>query len=80
MHVQKKLPSSYGGWDLWNINSCSPSAPTTLGLGGLAKESGMKLLFVVACALFVLCTFDNADSSAYDKIVAHSRIRARKEG
>ncbi|CAI5693033.1 unnamed protein product [Oreochromis niloticus] len=40
----------------------------------------MKLLFVVACALFVLCTFDNADSSAYDKIVAHSRIRARKEG
>uniref|UniRef100_A0A669AZ41 Periostin, osteoblast specific factor b n=1 Tax=Oreochromis niloticus TaxID=8128 RepID=A0A669AZ41_ORENI len=45
-----------------------------------AKESGMKLLFVVACALFVLCTFDNADSSAYDKIVAHSRIRARKEG
>ncbi|XP_030600433.1 periostin, osteoblast specific factor b isoform X1 [Archocentrus centrarchus] len=40
----------------------------------------MKLLFVAACALFVLCTFDNADSSAYDKIVAHSRIRARKEG
>nr|XP_020468775.1 periostin-like isoform X1 [Monopterus albus] len=40
----------------------------------------MKLLFVAAFALFVLATFDKADSSAYDKIVAHSRIRARKEG
>ncbi|XP_063763650.1 periostin, osteoblast specific factor b isoform X2 [Eleginops maclovinus] len=40
----------------------------------------MKLLFVAAFALFVLSAFDKADSSAYDKIVAHSRIRARKEG
>ncbi|KAM9359738.1 periostin, osteoblast specific factor b isoform 2-T2 [Symphorus nematophorus] len=40
----------------------------------------MKLLFVTAFALFVLSTFDKADSSAYDKIVTHSRIRARKEG
>ncbi|XP_069563512.1 periostin, osteoblast specific factor b isoform X1 [Brachyistius frenatus] len=40
----------------------------------------MKLLFVAAFALFVLSAFDSADSSAYDKIVAHSRIRARKEG
>ncbi|XP_071352970.1 periostin, osteoblast specific factor b isoform X5 [Trachinotus anak] len=40
----------------------------------------MKLLFVAAFALFVLSTLDQADSSAYDKIVAHSRIRARKEG
>ncbi|XP_042270309.1 periostin, osteoblast specific factor b isoform X2 [Thunnus thynnus] len=40
----------------------------------------MKLLFVAAFALFVLSTFDKADSSAYDKILAHSRIRARKEG
>ncbi|XP_041652574.1 periostin, osteoblast specific factor b isoform X2 [Cheilinus undulatus] len=40
----------------------------------------MKLLFATAFALFVLSTFDKADSSAYDKIVAHSRIRARKEG
>ncbi|XP_035536087.1 periostin, osteoblast specific factor b isoform X1 [Morone saxatilis] len=38
----------------------------------------MKLLFLAAFALFVLS--DKADSSAYDKIVAHSRIRARKEG
>ncbi|XP_022044874.1 periostin, osteoblast specific factor b isoform X2 [Acanthochromis polyacanthus] len=40
----------------------------------------MKLLFVTTFAVFLLSTFDNADSSAYDKIVAHSRIRARKEG
>ncbi|KAM7399041.1 hypothetical protein PAMP_018335 [Pampus punctatissimus] len=40
----------------------------------------MKLLFVAAFALFVLSTFDKADSSAYDKIVYHSRVRARKEG
>lgn len=40
----------------------------------------MKLLFAAAFALFVLSTFDQADSSAYDKIVAHSRIRAKKEG
>uniref|UniRef100_A0A671L7S5 Periostin-like n=1 Tax=Sinocyclocheilus anshuiensis TaxID=1608454 RepID=A0A671L7S5_9TELE len=41
---------------------------------------GMKLLFAAAFALFVLSAFDQADSSAYDKIVAHSRIRAKKEG
>ncbi|XP_073718931.1 periostin, osteoblast specific factor b isoform X1 [Misgurnus anguillicaudatus] len=40
----------------------------------------MKLLFVTTFALFVLSAFDQADSSAYDKIVAHSRIRAKKEG
>ncbi|XP_077955893.1 periostin, osteoblast specific factor b isoform X3 [Gasterosteus aculeatus] len=40
----------------------------------------MKLLFLAAFALFVLSTFDHVESSAYDKIVAHSRIRARKEG
>ncbi|TNN01104.1 hypothetical protein fugu_010486 [Takifugu bimaculatus] len=40
----------------------------------------MKLFFIAAFALFVLSVFDKADSSAYDKIVAHSRIRARKEG
>ncbi|XP_076002329.1 periostin, osteoblast specific factor b [Genypterus blacodes] len=40
----------------------------------------MKLLFVSAFALFVLSTLDQADSSAYDKIVYHSRVRARKEG
>uniref|UniRef100_A0A8C1ZLE6 Periostin, osteoblast specific factor b n=1 Tax=Cyprinus carpio TaxID=7962 RepID=A0A8C1ZLE6_CYPCA len=40
----------------------------------------MKLLFAAAVALFVLSAFDQAESSAYDKIVAHSRIRAKKEG
>ena len=75
------LPSSLsGGWDLWYINSHSESSPITLDLEGLAENSRMKLLFVAAFALFVLSTFDKADSSAYDKIVAHSRIRARKEG
>ncbi|CAJ1065094.1 periostin%2C osteoblast specific factor b isoform X2 [Xyrichtys novacula] len=40
----------------------------------------MKLLFAAVFALFVLSTFDKVDSSAYDKIVAHSRIRARTQG
>ncbi|KAF7218817.1 periostin, osteoblast specific factor b isoform X1 [Nothobranchius furzeri] len=40
----------------------------------------MKLLCATAFALFVLSALDYADSSAYDKIVSHSRIRARKEG
>ncbi|XP_056127925.1 periostin, osteoblast specific factor b isoform X1 [Rhinichthys klamathensis goyatoka] len=40
----------------------------------------MKRLFTATFALFVLSAFDQADSSAYDKIVAHSRIRAKKEG
>ncbi|XP_072547060.1 periostin, osteoblast specific factor b [Salminus brasiliensis] len=40
----------------------------------------MKLLFAAAFALFVLSGLDQVDSSAYDKIVAHSRIRAKKEG
>ncbi|CAL9684901.1 unnamed protein product [Knipowitschia caucasica] len=38
----------------------------------------MKLL-LTACLLWVLC-LHHVESSAYDKIVAHSRIRARKEG
>ncbi|KAM4701165.1 periostin isoform 4-T4 [Discoglossus pictus] len=41
----------------------------------------MKLLFLSVFAIFVLSAFDHADSSAYyDKILSHSRIRARKEG
>ncbi|XP_061918095.1 periostin, osteoblast specific factor b isoform X3 [Entelurus aequoreus] len=41
----------------------------------------MQLVFAATLALFVLsCVLDEADTSAYDKIVAHSRIRARKEG
>lgn len=46
----------------------------------VAEKSEMKLFFIAAFALCVLSMFDKADSSAYDKIVAHSRIRARKEG
>lgn len=41
----------------------------------------MKLLFAAAFALFVLSeVVEKVDSSAYDKIVAHSRIRARTQG
>ncbi|KAJ8338930.1 hypothetical protein SKAU_G00357160 [Synaphobranchus kaupii] len=40
----------------------------------------MKLLSVVAMALLALSALDRADSSAYDKIVTHSRIRAKNEG
>ncbi|XP_051934377.1 periostin, osteoblast specific factor b isoform X3 [Hippocampus zosterae] len=41
----------------------------------------MKLQFAAALALFVLSSLlDGAHASAYDKIVAHSRIRARNQG
>ncbi|KAJ8391482.1 hypothetical protein AAFF_G00089560 [Aldrovandia affinis] len=40
----------------------------------------MKLLFVAAFAVFALSALDQADSSAYDKIVTHSRIRAKDKG
>uniref|UniRef100_A0A4W5R4X3 Periostin, osteoblast specific factor a n=1 Tax=Hucho hucho TaxID=62062 RepID=A0A4W5R4X3_9TELE len=35
----------------------------------------MKLVFVAVLALFALSSVDRVDSSAYDKIVTHSRIR-----
>ncbi|XP_056140364.1 periostin-like isoform X2 [Lampris incognitus] len=40
----------------------------------------MKPLLVVASVLLAVCCLDGVDSSAYDKIVSHSRIRARTEG
>ncbi|KAJ8256438.1 hypothetical protein COCON_G00185900 [Conger conger] len=40
----------------------------------------MKLLFAAAFAVFVLSSLDRAESSAYDKIVTHSRIRAKDKG
>ncbi|XP_041807599.1 periostin isoform X1 [Chelmon rostratus] len=40
----------------------------------------MHQLLVVASVLVALCSLGSVDSSAYDKIVTHSRIRARKEG
>ncbi|XP_062288865.1 periostin-like isoform X2 [Scomber scombrus] len=40
----------------------------------------MHQLLVVTLVLVALCCLGNVDSSAYDKIVTHSRIRARKEG
>lgn len=35
---------------------------------------------MVTLVLVALCSLGSVDSSAYDKIVSHSRIRARKEG
>ncbi|XP_034745767.1 periostin-like isoform X6 [Etheostoma cragini] len=40
----------------------------------------MHQLLVVTSVLVALCSLGSVDSSAYDKIVTHSRIRARKEG
>ncbi|KAK6486641.1 periostin-like isoform X1 [Huso huso] len=40
----------------------------------------MKLLFTAAFTFFILSALDQADSSAYDKILTHSRIRAKNEG
>uniref|UniRef100_A0A8C6MC22 Periostin n=1 Tax=Nothobranchius furzeri TaxID=105023 RepID=A0A8C6MC22_NOTFU len=40
----------------------------------------MDQLLVVTFVAVVLCFVGNVDSSAYDKIVSHSRIRAKKEG
>uniref|UniRef100_A0A1A8RTD9 Periostin, osteoblast specific factor a n=1 Tax=Nothobranchius rachovii TaxID=451742 RepID=A0A1A8RTD9_9TELE len=40
----------------------------------------MDQLLVVTFVAVVLCSVGNVDSSAYDKIVSHSRIRAKKEG
>ncbi|XP_035390107.1 periostin, osteoblast specific factor b isoform X1 [Electrophorus electricus] len=40
----------------------------------------MKLFFAATLTLFALSALDHVDSSAYDKIVAHSRIRAKKQG
>ncbi|XP_041725169.2 periostin isoform X1 [Coregonus clupeaformis] len=40
----------------------------------------MKPVFVAALVLFALSSVDRVDSSAYDKIVTHSRIRARLQG
>ncbi|XP_062262499.1 periostin-like isoform X2 [Platichthys flesus] len=40
----------------------------------------MHQLLAVTSALVALCCLGSVDSSAYDKIVTHSRIRARTEG
>uniref|UniRef100_A0A3Q3JA22 Periostin, osteoblast specific factor a n=1 Tax=Monopterus albus TaxID=43700 RepID=A0A3Q3JA22_MONAL len=40
----------------------------------------MHHLFVVTLVLVALCSLGTVDSSAYDKIVTHSRIRGRNQG
>ena len=40
----------------------------------------MKLVCVVTLVVLTAWSLERADASAYDTIVSHSRIRARKEG
>ncbi|KAG1928458.1 periostin isoform X1 [Pimephales promelas] len=40
----------------------------------------MMFLFTATLTILALTSLDQVDSSAYDKIVTHSRIRAKKEG
>ncbi|XP_048454006.1 periostin isoform X6 [Rhincodon typus] len=40
----------------------------------------MKLLFLSTFILFVVTSFDQTESSYYDKILSHSRIRAKDKG
>nr|XP_055064466.1 periostin isoform X1 [Misgurnus anguillicaudatus] len=42
--------------------------------------SNMILLFTATFTILALSSLDQVDCSAYDKIVTHSRIRAKKEG
>ncbi|MCJ8742457.1 hypothetical protein PDJAM_G00082360 [Pangasius djambal] len=43
-------------------------------------KARMKLVFVATFVLLALSYLDQVDSSAYDKIVSHSRIRAKNHG
>ncbi|XP_060765170.1 periostin [Neoarius graeffei] len=43
-------------------------------------KAKMKLVFVATFVLLALSYLDQVDSSAYDKIVSHSRIRAKSQG
>ncbi|KAF7701174.1 periostin [Silurus meridionalis] len=43
-------------------------------------KARMKLVFVATFVLLALSYLDQVDSSAYDKIVSHSRIRAKSHG
>ncbi|CAL8265534.1 unnamed protein product [Merluccius merluccius] len=40
----------------------------------------MNLVSVFTLVVLTAWSLDSTDASAYDKIVSHSRIRARKEG
>ncbi|XP_077098807.1 periostin isoform X1 [Siphateles boraxobius] len=42
--------------------------------------SSMMFLFTATLTILALSSLDQVDSSAYDKIVTHSRIRAKNEG
>lgn len=59
---------------------CVPSRGACVYLSVDQYPARMHQLLVVTWVLVALCSLRGADSSAYDKIVSHSRIRARNEG
>ncbi|KAG9351783.1 hypothetical protein JZ751_023034 [Albula glossodonta] len=77
------LPSSHNEREFpWYINSLFPPC-SHFFLPFLVSQQGkvrMKLLFVATFVLLALSSLDQVDSSAYDKIVSHSRIRAKTQG
>jgi len=56
--------------------------PSVFFLVGLLCKgfTSMLFLFTATLTILALTSLDQVDSSAYDKIVTHSRIRAKKEG
>jgi len=55
--------------------------PSVFLVGLLCKGfTNMMFLFTATLTILALNSLDQVDSSAYDKIVTHSRIRAKKEG
>ncbi|TRY83122.1 hypothetical protein DNTS_020641 [Danionella cerebrum] len=55
-------------------------APIPSGFWSGFGFSSMILQLTTTATILVLLSFDLVDSSAYDKIVSHSRIRAKNEG
>ncbi|XP_061787482.1 periostin-like isoform X2 [Nerophis lumbriciformis] len=53
---------------------------SSLQLVEVCRANTMHHLTAVTLLMGALCSLSSVESSAYDKIVSHSRIRARKEG
>ncbi|XP_061752810.1 periostin-like isoform X1 [Nerophis ophidion] len=53
---------------------------SNLQLVEVCRANRMQHLTAVILLVGALCSLSSVESSAYDKIVSHSRIRARKEG
>lgn len=55
--------------------------PSVFSVGLICRGySNMILLFTATFTILALSSLDQVESSAYDKIVTHSRIRAKNEG